>query len=299
MSFVSEIYESQFAPHLQLGSWGGRAETFRQALTLLEAQARDHYVIVETGTLRQPVDEQFWTNGASTLIWDQLINYYDGSCHSFDIDPEVQAVARGVVSEKSTLVCSDSVAGLWQHCRSVERIDLLYLDSMDLCWVAPEPSSLHHVKELATALRSLHPGSLVLVDDSPRSEHWLPPWVAVWNQANWAEQDPITQLLWTCETIKNEALGRLAPQDYTPDIGRLLELFNQAVGAMESQDREAIVELTGQLRDAFLRCIPGTSTHPGFETGARCPGKGLYACELLDVVGEKVAHDYQALYRIT
>ena len=44
MSFVSEIYETQFAPQLQLGSWGGRAETFRQALTLLEAEDREHYV---------------------------------------------------------------------------------------------------------------------------------------------------------------------------------------------------------------------------------------------------------------
>jgi hypothetical protein len=194
MSFVEEVFETQFAPHLSLGDWSGRTETFRAALSLLEAEKREKTFIVETGTCRQPLEADFWTNGASTLIFDKYLEYHDGSCHSIDIDSQLQAQVRSQLSKKSILICKDSILGLRELTPSLERIDLLYLDSMDLCWIAPETSAVHHLKELAVSLASLRSGSLVLIDDSPRSEEWLPPWAANWSQPIWEIIPPEARL---------------------------------------------------------------------------------------------------------
>lgn len=47
-----------------------------------------------------------------------------------------------------------------------EEIDLLYLDSFDLEWENPHPSSLHHLKELTAVYSKLKPGCLIVVDDN-------------------------------------------------------------------------------------------------------------------------------------
>ena len=49
------------------------------------------------------------------------------------------------------------------------RIDLLYLDSLDLDWANPHESALHHLKELCAASTMLREGSLVFVDDNQSS----------------------------------------------------------------------------------------------------------------------------------
>lgn len=206
---------------------------------------------------------------------------------------------RSQLSEKSTLICEDSILGLRELTASLERIDLLYLDSMDLCWIAPETSAVHHLKELAVSLALLRSGSLVLIDDSPRSEEWLPPWAANWSQPIWEIIPPEARLKWLSETVAGEALSRISSQQTTPDIVALREVLDRSTAALSSGDLSTSAELTEQLKETFLRCIPGTTTHPDYKPNARCPGKGLYACELLETLGEKIAHDYQVLYRIT
>jgi hypothetical protein len=48
-----------------------------------------------------------------------------------------------------------------------QTIDLLYLDSFDLDMTYWQPSAIHHLKELAVAIRALRADSLVVVDDCP------------------------------------------------------------------------------------------------------------------------------------
>lgn len=49
-------------------------------------------------------------------------------------------------------------------------IDLLYLDSLDLCWENTHPSALHHLMELCAAMPALSRSSLIVVDDHGSSE---------------------------------------------------------------------------------------------------------------------------------
>jgi hypothetical protein len=52
-------------------------------------------------------------------------------------------------------------------------IDFLYLDSFDLDWSYWQPSSIHHIKELAIAMRCLRSDFLVVVDDCPQTADFV------------------------------------------------------------------------------------------------------------------------------
>jgi hypothetical protein len=89
--------------------------------------------------------------------------------HTVDIDEDACNRLRARVSDRVRITCSDSVRYLHQLSGDggVE-VDLLYLDSFDLDWRNPHPSSLHHMHELCAVMPLLARGTLVMVDDSPR-----------------------------------------------------------------------------------------------------------------------------------
>ena len=86
----------------------------------------------------------------STYIFDDFINYYDGEVASVDINPDNVAHAQKMVSERTTVYCSDSVEFLW-NIPEKRKIDLLYLDSYDFEPENPIPSQKHHLKELTSS----------------------------------------------------------------------------------------------------------------------------------------------------
>ena len=69
-----------------------------------------------------------------------------------------------MVSDKTKVVCSDSVKFLWNFPED-RKIDFLYLDSYDVRKDNPHPSQLHHVKELCAVIDKLGEGSIVCIDD--------------------------------------------------------------------------------------------------------------------------------------
>ena len=156
------VFDAEYAERL-----GIRAETFRRMFEILEDMKKPEYAIVETGCART---EGNWKgDGQSTLLFDRFVNHWGGRVQTVDIDEGSCGRLRGQVSEKVSINCSDSVRYLGNLGRGEKpAIDLLYLDSYDLEWRNPHPSSLHHLLELCAVMPLLARGTLVVVDDSPR-----------------------------------------------------------------------------------------------------------------------------------
>ena len=157
-------YDREFAPLL-----GVRAEGFRVMFSLLEQRCRaldGPALIVETGSVRAP--GQWENDGQSTVLWDDFARYYDAEIHSVDLDPAPARLIRAELSAEVHAHTGDSVRFLHElACQSpARRIDLLYLDSLDVDANNPFLSAFHHVKELAAARPCIGPGSIIAVDDN-------------------------------------------------------------------------------------------------------------------------------------
>ena len=155
-----DIFYSKYYPIL-----GKRKDTFKQIFTYLDSLNQESYLIVETGTLR--VLDSFSEEGNATLLFDLYLNTEkDGILYSIDIDPTNCETSNSNTSDKTVVILGDSVKTL-SKITNPEKIDLLYLDSMD--WNshpdAAHYSSLHHIKELTTVYAKLKPGCLIVVDD--------------------------------------------------------------------------------------------------------------------------------------
>ena len=157
-SFVNEIFMPNYSPLL----WQ-RADSFKIIFQELEKMNKAKYLLVETGTSRA---RDSWTgDGQSTRLYDHFVNFYDGKVFSVDISEDACSVAREMVSNKSSVVCSDSVNFL-NNFPNPEDIDLLYLDSFDLDWNNVHPSAFHHIKELCAIYARLPKGCIIVVDDN-------------------------------------------------------------------------------------------------------------------------------------
>jgi len=142
-----------------------RATSFELIFELLDQKEDKNFLIVETGCMRADHGQlAYGDDGASTFIFDDFINYYDGEVYSVDIKPENVAHAQKMVSDKTKVICSDSVKFLWNFPED-KKIDFLYLDSYDVRRDNPHPSQLHHVKELCAVIDKLDEGSIVCIDD--------------------------------------------------------------------------------------------------------------------------------------
>lgn len=141
------------------------APGFRLALRLLGGgPAR----IVETGTSAWGVD--------STLLFDSYVRHFGGRFDSVDLRSLPSDRLRPVVGPATHLHVGDSVAflaGLTDEADPAP-VDLFYLDSYDLDWDDPGPSEAHVVAEWEALRGVADPGTLVLIDDTPRDVDWVP-----------------------------------------------------------------------------------------------------------------------------
>ena len=141
-----------------------RATSFSLIFELLDQKVEKDFLIVETGCMRKDHGQlAFGDDGASTYIFDDFINFYDGEVHSVDIKKENVDYANELTSKKTTVHCQDSVVFLWNLPK--KQIDFLYLDSYDIIRENPHPSQLHHVKEMCAVIDKLGKGSIVCIDD--------------------------------------------------------------------------------------------------------------------------------------
>jgi len=141
-----------------------RATSFEIIFELLDQKEDKNFLIVETGCMRSDHGQlAFGDDGASTYIFDDFINFYDGEFYSVDINQDNVNYAQNMVSDNTKVICSDSVKYLWSLPKD-KKIDFLYLDSYDIRRDNPHPSQLHHVKEMCAAIDKLRKGSIVCID---------------------------------------------------------------------------------------------------------------------------------------
>jgi hypothetical protein len=126
--------------------------------------------IVETGTIR--AENDFSGGGNSTYLFGDYAQHYDKKFWTVDILPEAIELSKKITegfNSHTTFVLSDSILFLKTF---PEKIDLLYLDSMD-CPITDVPGSRellasqrHQRYEIEAAWDKLHDKSVVLLDDN-------------------------------------------------------------------------------------------------------------------------------------
>ena len=164
--FSSKFFAKMLQPAGPTSPVRDRATSLSLVFELLDQKKVKDFFIVETGCMRADHGQlALGDDGASTYIFDDFINYYDGEVASVDINPDNVAHAQKMVSERTTVYCSDSVEFLW-NIPEKRKIDLLYLDSYDFEPENPIPSQKHHLKELTAVMKNLRKGSIIMVDDN-------------------------------------------------------------------------------------------------------------------------------------
>ena len=164
--FSSKFFAKMLQPAGPTSPVRDRATSLSLVFELLDQKKVKDFFIVETGCMRADHGQlALGDDGASTYIFDDFINYYDGEVASVDINPDNVAHAQKMVSERTTVYCSDSVEFLW-NIPEKRKIDLLYLDSYDFEPDNPIPSQKHHLKELTAVMKNLRKGSIIMVDDN-------------------------------------------------------------------------------------------------------------------------------------
>jgi len=113
--------------------------------------------IVETGSSAWGVN--------SSLLFDSYVNSFGGNLYSVDIRSKPMLGLIWSATKNSIFYCNDSVNFLKKF--SKQNISLLYLDSCDVDWTNPLPSSIHGLNEFLSILPNLSPGTLLLIDDTP------------------------------------------------------------------------------------------------------------------------------------
>jgi hypothetical protein len=170
MSKFSEVfkdlyYKKMLTPSHSMNPVRNRADNFLRVFEMLENSNKSFFDIIETGTTRRDHGHlSFGDDGASTYIFDQFINFYDGELLSVDINKDNVNYANSVTSDKTRVFCEDSVKFLW-GLPGNQNIDLLYLDSFDIEKQNPHPSQLHHIKELCSVIDKLKSETIIVVDD--------------------------------------------------------------------------------------------------------------------------------------
>ena len=157
-------FDKQAAPKLDL-----REISFRKMFEYLDA-FDGPVTIVETGCVRTA--DNWVGDGQSTILFDQYVGSgdRDSIVHTVDLDPAATQACRSLVSDRVVVHTGDSVAVLpriaGQLSAEGRRLDLLYLDSLDLDWNNPTRSAVHPLKELISIIGMVNPDTLVVVDDS-------------------------------------------------------------------------------------------------------------------------------------
>ncbi len=140
-------------------------ESMTYALSLLESNPAQ---IIETGVSCRGTD--------STRLFDAYVRSL-GGFGSVDIDPQVVSDVQADLSDRSTVICDDSVAFLERIAEQKENspVEFVYLDSYDVDFLNPLPAANHCLDEFFAILPALRPGAIVLIDDSPSEIDLLPP----------------------------------------------------------------------------------------------------------------------------
>ena len=139
-----------------------RFETFKLALGKVY-EYTDTPLILETGTLR--LEDDFGA-GYSTYIFGECVSIFGGNLITVDVVENHMNVSKKLTDRfkyNIEYVLDDSVSFLNGF---DQKIDLLYLDSMD-CPIEGDATiaQKHNLKEFLESEKNLHDNSVILIDD--------------------------------------------------------------------------------------------------------------------------------------
>ena len=118
-------------------------------------------IIIETGSAAHGTK--------SSVLFDDYICTFGGTLYSVDNRAEPMLKARDQCSRNSVFFCDDSVSFFKTISNKIEKADLIYLDSWDLDLEDPLPAAIHGFNEFIHALPLVKTGTLLLIDDTPKS----------------------------------------------------------------------------------------------------------------------------------
>jgi hypothetical protein len=142
-----------------------RRNGFKLIFSLLLSIKKENFLILETGTLRNPDN---WTDGQSAFLFTEFVDHFNGNVISVDIDEDACRSAKSFISSKRfSVTCADSLE--WIPKQPLENVDLFYLDSYDVSWKKNQTdhlSSEHHLKEFLLIEPYLTANKIVVIDDN-------------------------------------------------------------------------------------------------------------------------------------
>lgn len=133
------------------------------AFTFLADNLPDAPVIVETGSLRSVGN--VGGDGNSTLLWDEL-TAAAGQVYSIDIDSVCGDNIAEHCGKQVQFINGDSEKVLGELRSTLKRVDLLYIDSLDVDFEFDELAARHALREVQMAIPLLDKRSFVAVDDN-------------------------------------------------------------------------------------------------------------------------------------
>lgn len=163
--FFKELYYHKLITPSGNNPVRDRAVSLLKVFEILDSRNANFHDIIETGTMRADHgDFNFGGDGCATYIFDKYVNTCGGLVVSVDINPENCEYSRSKVSNKTTVVCEDSVSYI-KSIPSNIKYDLVYLDSYDITRDNPLPSQEHHLREYLAIQKNTKPGTLLVIDD--------------------------------------------------------------------------------------------------------------------------------------
>ncbi len=169
-----EYFDKHYKDHLlNTNNYSDRYYGFSIMFNELLKKKGGNFNIIETGTIR---DSNNWCDGQSTLLFYDFMRNYGGNLLSIDINQHYLDLCKQFITsykfptDSNNLpyfkqICGDSVLELSKiSCNA----DLIYLDSFDLDTSNPEPSMVHHLKEMISLnnVLSRSEGLIIAVDDN-------------------------------------------------------------------------------------------------------------------------------------
>ncbi len=161
-------FDTWFKKHYLSGlAQSNRFETMYIALDLF--LKNNGKVIVETGVTRKA---DHWLDGMSTIVFGSFSKKYHCQLHAVDVNPESIQVCKSLTNECKEYISyhtSDSVVFLQNF---KQKIDLLYLDSMDCPGddaITSEQliqSQQHQLAEMTASMNKLSDDPIILLDDN-------------------------------------------------------------------------------------------------------------------------------------
>ena len=146
---------------------GKRYRTFNLMFNFLYDKGRP-VNIIETGCVRKKSN---FRDGQSTLLFGRFIwEETGGELDTIDISESNMKVCRDITrkyKDAINYIVGDSVKVLSEMSdKRIFHTDLFYLDSFDLSLKNPEPSMMHHKKELLAIFDRINNESIIVVDDN-------------------------------------------------------------------------------------------------------------------------------------